>query len=150
MKPTKTTSTKRTKAVKKPRKPKVKRAYDSKSVVGRLLKLKYRINDAYNNRQENDGYTRSDRDWIFGIISEAKDGLYSPNDLRKANTLWKKYNGGVEPTDKNMWVLIDELLTLPTPSKISAIKLYRKFTNSNLREAKEVIDARQEKIKRGW
>ena len=91
MKPTKTTQTKRTKAVKKPRKAKVKRAYDSKSVVGKLLKLKYRINDAYNNRQENDGYTRSDRDWILGIISEAKDGLYSPNDLRKANTLWNKY-----------------------------------------------------------
>ena len=150
MKPTKTTQTKRTKAVKKPRKAKVKRAYDSKSVVGRLLKLKYRINDAYDNRQENDGYTRSDRDWILGIISEAKDGLYSPNDLRKANTLWKKYNGGVESTDKNMWVLIDELLTLPTPSKISAIKLYRKFTNSSLRDAKEMVDAREQKLKRGW
>ena len=35
--------TKRTRAVKKPRRVKVKRAYDGKSVVGKLIKLKYKI-----------------------------------------------------------------------------------------------------------
>ena len=45
MKPTKTTRTKRVKAVKKPRKVKVKRAVDAKSPLGRLLKLKWCINN---------------------------------------------------------------------------------------------------------
>ena len=44
--------TKRTRAVKKPRKVTVKKAYDGKSPMGKLMKLKYRINDAYNHRQE--------------------------------------------------------------------------------------------------
>ena len=80
--------TKRTRVAKKPRRAKVKRAYDSKSVVGRLIKLKYKINTAY----ENGEYTTPDRDWVLGIIEEAKDGI-NPNQqhLLKANELWRKY-----------------------------------------------------------
>ena len=44
-------TTKRTKAVKKPRKVTVKRAVDAKSPLAKLLKLKYRINDAYRDNE---------------------------------------------------------------------------------------------------
>ena len=67
-----------------------------------------------------------------------------------ANLMWKKYRNGVEPTNEDMWELIDELLTQENPSKIGAIKTYRRFTNSNLRDAKEMVDAREIKIKKGW
>ena len=68
--------------------------------------------------------------------------------------LWKKYD--FKPTDRksteeNMWKLIDGMLTQERPSKIGAIKMYRRFTpNASLRESKEVVDAREQKLKRGW
>ena len=49
-----------------------------------------------------------------------------------------------------MWKLIDSMLTQENPSKIGAIKMYRRFIDSTLREAKEMVDAREIKIKRGW
>ena len=42
-------------------------------------------------------------------------------------------------------LLIDTLLEQGT--KIGAIKMYRRFINSSLREAKEVVDAREMKNK---
>ena len=66
--------TKRTKAVKKPRKRTVKKAYDGKSPMGKLMKLKYRINDAYNHRQESGGETKSDKTWVMEEITNLKDG----------------------------------------------------------------------------
>ena len=139
--------TKRTRAAKKPRRAKVKRAYDSKSVVGRLIKLKYKINTAY----ENGKYTTPDRDWVLGIIEESKDGI-NPNQqhLLKANELWKKYSDMdyTSSVEGEMWEKIDELLD--ANKKINAIKVYRKWMNCDLREAKDVIDARKEKLNRGW
>ena len=35
-------------------------------------------------------------------------------------------------------------------TKISAIKILRRFTECNLKDAKEAIDARQIKIEKGW
>jgi len=90
--------------------------------------------------------------WCRTILEDVRDSGLIPNkeQFQKANLLWKKYSNGVEPTNEDMWELIDELLTQETPSKIGAIKTYRRFTNSNLRDAKDVIDAREQKIKRGW
>jgi len=141
--------TKRTRAVKKPRKVKVKRAYDSKSVVGRLIKLKYRINDAYKNQYDLDN--KDDRNWVLGIIEEARGGI-NPNQqhLLKANELWKKYSDMdyTSSVEGEMWENIDELLN--ANKKINAIKVYKKWMKCDLREAKDVIDARQEKLNRGW
>ena len=49
-----------------------------------------------------------------------------------------------------MWKLIDSMLTQENPSKIGAIKMYRRFIDSTLKEAKEMVDAREIKIKRNW
>ena len=56
----------------------------------------------------------------------------------------------VKRNDGGMWELIDGMLTQENPTKIGAIKTYRRFTNSNLRDAKEMVDAREIKIKRNW
>ena len=86
--------TKRTRAVKKPRKVKVKRAYDSKSPLGRLMKLKYRINDAYNHRQENDGDTKSDKTWVMEEITNLRGGGWlTAVKMKVANEMWSKYAG---------------------------------------------------------
>ena len=137
---------KRTRAVKKPRKAKVKRAYDSKSVVGKLIKLKYKINTAY----ENGEYTTKDRDWILRIISAAKEGKYGKGDLEKANILWKKYSkmDYTESVEGELCENIDEFLN--ANNKINAIKVFNKWMGCDLREAKDVIDARQESINQGW
>ncbi len=94
MKPTKTTWTKRTKAVKKPRKYTTKRAYDSKSPMGKLMKLKYRINDAYNHRQESGGETKSDKTWVMEEITNLRQGGWlSATKMKVANEMWSKYEG---------------------------------------------------------
>ena len=86
--------TKRTRAVKKPRKIKVKRAVDAKSPVGKLLKLKYRINDAYNHRQENDGETKSDKAWVMEEITNLRGGGWlTATKMKVANEMWSKYEG---------------------------------------------------------
>ena len=46
--------------------------------------------------------------------------------------------------------MIDSYLTHEQRSKISAIKIYRRFINSTLRDAKEAVDAREHSIKEGW
>ena len=86
--------TKRTRAVKKPRKRTVKKAYDSKSPMGKLMKLKYRINDAYNHRQESGGETKSDKTWVMEEISNLRNGGWlSATKMKVANEMWSKYGG---------------------------------------------------------
>ena len=83
--------TKRTRAVKKPRKAKVKRAYNSKSVVGKLLKLKYRINDAYRNNSFE--FTKDDKEFVIGLIHNIRKRQQNPSkiQLEECNKLWNKY-----------------------------------------------------------
>ena len=88
--------------------------------------------------------------WCKRLIEDAKESGLIPDkqEFIMANLMWKKYSGGVPINEKTIWILIDALLEQGT--KIGAIKMYRRFINSSLREAKDVVDAREEKIKRGW
>ena len=90
--------------------------------------------------------------WCDRMLDDTKNSGLVPNkeEFTMANLIWKKYNGGVNKNDENMWKLIDELLTQEQRSKISAIKLLRRFTETTLKEAKEAVDAREIKIERGW
>ena len=83
--------TKRTRAVKKPRKVTVKRAYDSKSPLGRLMKLKYRINDTYKTGRDTD---KSDKTWVMEEITNLRQGGWlSATKMKVANEMWDKYGG---------------------------------------------------------
>ena len=122
--------------------------YSHDNVINKLIKLNERI-AVY---LTNDEGKEKDLIWCQRLVSDVKDSGLVPNkeEFIMANLMWNKYNNSVEPTNENMWELIDELLTQENPSKIGAIKTYRRFTNSNLRDAKEMVDAREIKIKKGW
>ena len=120
-------------------------SYNHDNVIDKLLKLNERI--AVDRVSEGQ---KTDLIWCQRLITDVKDSGLVPNkvEFTMANLMWKKYSGGVSVNEKTIWLLIDTLLE--EGSKIGAIKMYRRFINSSLREAKEVVDARQEKIKRGW
>ena len=122
-------------------------AYSHDNVIDKLLKLNERIAvEQFGEVQEKDLI------WCQRLISDVKDSGLVPSkeEFAMANLMWKKYNNSVEPTNENMWELIDALLTQENPSKIGAIKMYRRFVNSTLKEAKEMVDEREVKIKNGW
>ena len=65
-----------------------------KPAISKLMKLKYRINDAYNHRQENDGETKSDKSWVMEEIDNLKNGGWlSATKMKVANEMWSKYAG---------------------------------------------------------
>ena len=120
-------------------------SYNHDNVIDKLLKLNERI--AVDKLDEGQ---KMDLIWCQRLITDVKDSGLVPNkvEFTMANLMWKKYSGGVSVDEKTIWLLIDTLIE--EGSKIGAIKMYRRFINSSLREAKEVIDAREQKLKRGW
>ena len=123
-------------------------SYNHDIVVDKLIALNERI-AVY---LTNDEGKEKDLIWCKRLLTDVKESGLVPDkqEFIMANLMWKKYRNGVEPTNEDMWELIDGMLTQENPSKIGAIKTYRRFTNSNLRDAKEMVDAREIKIKKGW
>ena len=124
--------------------------YNHDAVIDKLIKLNERIAvDKVEIGKEKDLI------WCQRLITDVKDSGLVPSkeEFIMANLMWHKY--GVLPTERksteeNMWKLVDNMLTQENPSKIGAIKLYRRFINSTLKEAKEMVDAREIKLQRGW
>ena len=126
-------------------------SYNHDNVIDKLLKLNERI-AVY---LTNDEGKEKDLIWCQRLLTDVKDSGLVPDkqEFIMANLMWKKY--GFLPTDRksteeNMWKLVDSMLTQENPSKIGAIKMYRRFVNSTLKEAKEMVDAREIKIKKEW
>ena len=120
-------------------------AYSHDNVIDKLLKLNERV--AVSNYTDNH---KTDLIWCQRLITNVKDSGLVPDKIEftMANLMWKKYSGGVSVDEKTIWLLIDTLLE--EGSKIGAIKMYRRFINSSLREAKEVVDARQISKEKEW
>ena len=121
-------------------------SYSHDNVIDKLIKLNERI-AVY---LTNDEGKEKDLIWCQRLITDVKDSGLVPDktEFTMANLMWKKYNSGVSVDEKTIWLLIVTLLEQGT--KIGAIKMYRRFINSSVREAKEMVDAREIKIKRGW
>ena len=125
-------------------------AYSHDNVIDKLIKLNERIAvDPFNDVQEKDLI------WCQRLLTDVKDSGLVPSkeEFIMANLMWKKY--GFLPTERktteeNMWKLIDSMLTQENPTKIGAIKMYRRFIDSTLKEAKDMVDAREIKIKKEW
>ena len=125
-------------------------SYNHDIVIDKLIKLNERIAcDPFNDVQEKDLI------WCKRLLTDVKDSGLVPDkqEFIIANLMWKKY--GFLPTDRksteeNMWKLVDSMLTQENPTKIGAIKMYRRFIDCTLKEAKEMVDAREIKIKKGW
>ena len=127
--------------------------YSHDNVINKLIKLNERI--AVDVDRDDDEGREKDLIWCQRLLTDVKDSGLIPNkeEFIMANLMWKKY--GFLPTDRksteeNMWKLIDSMLTQENPSKIGAIKMYRRFIDSTLKEAKDMVDAREIKIKKGW
>ena len=126
-------------------------SYSHDNVIDKLLKLNERI-AVY---LTNDEGKEKDLIWCQRLLTDVKDSGLVPSkeEFIMANLMWKKYD--FKPTDRksteeNMWKLIDGMLTQQNPTKIGAIKMYRRFIDSTLKEAKEMVDAREIKIKKEW
>ena len=73
-----------------------KRADGGNPMIDKLLKLKYRINDAYrggNKPSGSDTDTRSDKDFVMGLINNIRNGSnpISKMQLEECNKIWRKY-----------------------------------------------------------
>ena len=126
-------------------------SYNHDNVIDKLIKLNERI-AVY---LTNDEGKEKDLIWCQRLLTDVKDSGLVPDkqEFIMANLMWKKY--GFLPTERksteeNMWKLIDSMLTQENPSKIGAIKMYRRFIDCTLKEAKEAVDAREYGLKNGW
>ena len=123
--------------------------YNHDNIIKKLEKLYWKVHGLPGH---NDGKGNEDLLWVRSILENVRDSGLVPDktEFNMANLMWKKYCGGVSKDDDVMWSLVDMLLTQERPSKIQAIKIYRKYIDSTLREAKEMVDAREIKIQKGW
>ena len=121
--------------------------HNHQAIIDKMGKLREFVMFKLSNYKNHPDYIWSDR-----MLFDVKDGGLVPNkeEFIMANLIWKKYNGGVKRNDEGMWELIDSYLTRENRSKISAIKILRRFTECNLKDAKEAVDARDIKIEKGW
>ena len=119
--------------------------YNHDAIVDKISKLRELVIFSMVNYKSHPDYILS-----FRMLDDFKKSGLVPNreEFTMANLIWKKYNGGVKRNDEGMWELIE--YHIKNQMKISAIKLLRRFTECNLRDAKEAIDARTIKIEKGW
>ena len=58
-------------------------------VLDKLMKLKYRINDAYKGGRDTD---KSDKTWVMEEITNLRQGGWlSASKMKVANEMWSKY-----------------------------------------------------------
>ena len=119
--------------------------HNHQAIIDKMSKLREFVIFKLSNYKNHPDYIWSDR-----MLFDVKDGGLVPNkeEFIMPNLKWKKYNGGVKRNDEGMWELIE--YHIKNSMKISAIKMLRRFTECNLKDAKEAIDARQIKIEKGW
>ena len=119
--------------------------HNHQEIIDKMSKLREIVVFKMVNYKSHPDYIWSDR-----MLSDVKDSGVVPKreEFIMANLIWKKYSGGVKRNDEGMWELIE--YHIKGNMKISAIKLLRRFTECNLKDAKEAIDARQIKIEKGW
>ena len=123
--------------------------YNHDNIIKKLEKLYWKVHGL---PADNDGKGNTDLVWCRGLLEDDRDSGLVPDktEFKMANLYWKKYSNGVEPTNEDIWELIDGMLTQENPTKIGAIKMYRRFIKCTLKEAKEMVDAREIKIKKEW
>ena len=64
-------------------------------MVGKLLDLKYRINEAYRSSDSSgkSESTKNDKSWVMNQISDLRDGAkLGKENMMRANDLWRKYS----------------------------------------------------------
>ena len=71
--------------------PTKERGIKGNPVLDKLMKLKYRINDAYKAGRDTD---KSDKSWVMEEIDNLRnDGWLTATKMKVANEMWNKYGG---------------------------------------------------------
>ena len=71
--------------------PTKERGVKGNPVLDKLMKLKYRINDAYKAGRDTD---KSDKSWVMEEIDNLRnDGWLTATKMKVANEMWNKYGG---------------------------------------------------------
>ena len=71
--------------------PTKERGIKGNPVLDKLMKLKYRINDAYKAGRDTD---KSDKDWVMEEITNLRnEGWLTATKMKVANEMWDKYGG---------------------------------------------------------
>ena len=71
--------------------PTKERGIKGNPVLDKLMKLKYRINDAYKDGRDTD---KSDKTWVMEEITNLRQGGWlSATKMKVANEMWSKYGG---------------------------------------------------------
>ncbi len=69
-------------------------AHTKNPIVGKLLRLKYKINEAY--RSYPHETNKDDKSWVMSLISDVRENnltKLSKEDVLKCNGLWRDYEG---------------------------------------------------------
>ena len=75
-------------------KPTNERGVKGNPVLDKLMKLKYRINDAYRAGRKYKDADKSDKDWVMEEITNLRQGGWlSATKMKVANEMWSKYEG---------------------------------------------------------
>ena len=116
-----------------------------KHKIEKVCKLYFEIQEKYQKEFEDMGEL-FDSDWQRMVRYSTDDyDEIDDHDMTVMNRIWKVYNKyKKEGKVYNEWDDIDE--ELKNQRKINAIKLYRKIHNTGLRESKDAIDDRCEKL----
>ena len=64
---------------------------EKNDLIARLMNLKYRLNDAYNLRDED---TRDDKRYVMSLINDVRDNhltKISREDMQLCNSVWRRY-----------------------------------------------------------
>ena len=84
-------------------------------LIGKLIDLKYRINDAYREDRLPEDMTRDDKSWVMEKCDDVRNGgTLSKGELMKANKLWKDYN----PSRLENWTQTEDNYTTPSGGRI--------------------------------
>ncbi len=91
-------TTKKVAAKRVTKKKPAKKAYRKDSIVGKLLQLKYRINDMYRNGGPgiDEDETKADKKYLMKLISDIRHNSVKftklcREDFEKCNALWRRY-----------------------------------------------------------
>ena len=119
-----------------------------KHKVDRVCKLYFEIQEKH--REEFEEFSLFDSEWnmMISFATNNYDEIDS-RDMNNLNRIWRTYNKyKKDGVLFNEWDSIDDFLK--RGEKISAIKEYRTKHDCGLREAKDVVDKRQEELSKSW
>ena len=115
-----------------------------KKIENKMLRLVERVSNADFHKNYSDD---SDLTRCKGYLRDVQGGIVLDKmDMRIANLIWLKYsNTDIPYGNKDLLYVVD--YHIKAKMKISAIKLFRQFTHTGLKEAKNFVDARETQLK---